>query len=820
MPEFPRDLPHLYLPNQGRSEPFTRSGRGRVHIPVRDREAHANALREALTEALAAAETALAARDPEATTGTAGFYLDFQIAPGGEKEVERLEDRRRHIELVSVHKPEENAPAHATVFVPQQSAQHFLRKVEAYRSEQSRTGKPRHEALVANLEHVSQGLVLSLYTDPVRPLPGPTVKVWWELWLRRERGPAFEQVCQRLDVFLAPEQLRFPERDVRLAYTDQVALARLMTATDALAEIRLASDTPSLFLELPNTEQRAWTLELLERLNQPVPQGIAVCVLDTGMTQTHPLLAPALQPSDVHLHNPTWPAGDSHGHGTKMGGVGLYGDLMSHLAGNGPVTLTHCLESVKMLGGDAAQQHEPKLYGAVTAGCVARAEIAAPARRRAVCLAVTSDIGTMGGRPSSWSAEVDQLCFGGSALRRLVLVSAGNLPERVSAAGYPAANELSPIENPGQAWNAVTVGAFTGKSVITDPAFAGWQPLAPAGELSPTSRTAVAWERAWPNKPDVVLEGGNYATNGEDCDCPDDLGLLTTHHNLSERHFTIFGDTSAATALAGNLAARIWAYMPERWPETIRGLLVHSAEWTLAMKNRWQTANSVQKKIVLLRKYGYGVPDYSRAVLSAANDLTLVIEDHVQPFWKPEGSHTVKTRHMNLHQLPWPLHELEQLGATEVELRVTLSYYIEPNPGERGWVRRHRYASHGLRFEVQRPTENVAEFRRRINEAAYAEEQGSVLPGSGSDRWMLGPRARNSGSLHSDYWRGTAADLAPRSAVAVYPVGGWWKENPAHRRFAETVRYSLLVSIRALNGGVDIYTPVLTQIESRIEMEV
>ena len=70
---------------------------------------------------------------------------------------------------------------------------------------------------------------------------------------------------------------------------------------------------------------------------------------------------------------------------------------------------------------------------------------------------------------------------------------------------------------------------------------------------------------------------------------------------------------------------------------------------------------------------------YDRAILSAANDLTLIAEDELQPFWKGDGS--IKTRHMNLHEFPWPRTELEQLGETQVELRVTLSYYIEPNPG-------------------------------------------------------------------------------------------------------------------------------------------
>jgi hypothetical protein len=51
--------------------------------------------------------------------------------------------------------------------------------------------------------------------------------------------------------------------------------------------------------------------------------------------------------------------------------------------------------------------------------------VAAPARRRTVCLAVTSDIGTNQGRPSSCSAKVDQLCFDNRTVSRLLLISAG-----------------------------------------------------------------------------------------------------------------------------------------------------------------------------------------------------------------------------------------------------------------------------------------------------------------------------------------------------------------------------------------------------------
>ena len=109
-------------------------------------------------------------------------------------------------------------------------------------------------------------------------------------------------------------------------------------------------------------------------------------------------------------------------------------------------------------------------------------------------------------------------------------------------------------------------GAFTEKVDIVDPAFAGYVPIAPAGELSPRSRTSVLWDRQWPVKPDVVFEGGNLAHDGASPgNSIDDLQLLTTYHRPDHRHFTTLGDTSAATALAAGMAGSILAARPKLW---------------------------------------------------------------------------------------------------------------------------------------------------------------------------------------------------------------------------------------------------------------
>ena len=90
--------------------------------------------------------------------------------------------------------------------------------------------------------------------------------------------------------------------------------------------------------------------------------------------------------------------------------------------------------------------------------------------------------------------------------------------------------------------------------------------------------------------------------------------------------------------------------------------------------------------------------------------------------------------------------------------------------------RRHRYASHGLRFRVKSATESAQRLPGPHDEAARDEEEGAPA-GVGGDEWLLGA-FRDRGSIHCDIWRGTAVDLAERDAIGVFPVAGWWKEKP------------------------------------------
>ncbi|MEB0284298.1 S8 family peptidase [Sphingomonas sp. 10B4] len=780
--------------------------------PARARAAHAAHLEQALGAAVATARQLLDARDPAVAEGERGFYLDFDVPADHQSALDGLENRLKKIELVAVKPPAEGEDTvRATVFVPEAQADYFATKVEQYRAEETKTGNPKNQNLVARIDDVRLSAVRSLFTDDDALYPPDGRQAWWEVWLRDGKLPVFQTVAERLNVALKQHLVSFPERDVVLALAEPATMARLVLHSDAVAELRAAKDTPSFFLDMRPVEQAEWAGDLVNRSTAPGALAPAVCILDSGATQGHPLIAPGLEPADQHAYDPAWGVGDSafwNGHGTMMAGVALHGDVEAALITGEHLELSHRLETVKVLPPNA--QNDPELYGAVTEIGIGRAETQAPRRRRVFCMAVTSSVGLGRGRPSSWSAAIDKLCYGGGDSRRLMILAAGNIRDPIVPAEYLDGNDLAEAENPCQAWNALVVGAYTDKITINHPDFAGWDSVAPAGDLSPASRTSTIWDRQWPIRPDVVFEGGNFAHDGVNpAEAIDDLQLITTHYRPTMRLFDSFGDTSAACALAANFSARIMAERPELWPETVRALMVHSAEWTPAMRAWFNAAGSQTQKAALLRRYGWGVPDLGRALLSASNDATLMIEDALLPFRREKSQ--IKTRDMHLHHLPWPRDELLALGEQDVELRVTLSYFVEPNPGERGWTRRHRYASHSLRFAVKRSLENLQQFRQRINRAAQSEEEGNVGAAAGGDDWLLGT-VRDRGSVHSDVWRGSAAALADRDAIGIFPVGGWWKEKPNLQRWERSARYSLLVSLRAPDAEIDLYAAIENQI--------
>lgn len=825
-----RDLPHIFVDQSATIHGYAShaSSRGRPKFEREiDRHDHGNRLilqtENAVQQGLERRQRTIASQEVESISE--GVYLSFDSWPRGALNLSVLDPRSSGPQpvLVAVRDVGEGVEIQqrATVFVPDNRSDHFVTRFREYMTRVTEKGNPRHAGFVELISDVSLATVESLWTEP-GDFPETDGAIWWEVWLRN-RGVAqfarFRDLVQGLGMEVADRRLTFDDRIITLVQATALDLAVAMDVSEDLAELRPAIVTEAYGVPGP-VEQVELIDGLVNRMAFPAEPYPYVCLLDSGVNRGHTLLKRSLLAGDVHACKGSWGTYDHDGHGTRMAGLALFFDVADSLRSTGAVEIVHGLESVKILPRSGYGGH----MAALTGSAVQIVENAGPGRRRSLSMSINRPQSLLG-RPSSWSAVIDGLAVGrgfdptsqrlraldndSADSQRLFVVSAGNASPIVPTGDHLARSDVEPIQDPAQAWNALTVGAYTELTTIAAPGrnYKGWTPMAPAGELSPFSTTSVGFERSWPIKPDVVLEGGNAAVSprATDVEFPDSMRLLTTSSQTPSPLLTTTAATSAATAQASCLAARVTAAHPELWPETIRALIVHSARWTPAMLKHFDNASSTRSREALVRRYGFGVPDEQRALWSAKNELTLVVQDVIRPF---AGG---RFRDMHIHKLPWPKSVLEDLADKSVELRFTLSYFIEPNLTARGFESRFQYASHGLRFHLKHPFESDEIFRKRLNKEEL--EPHETKPPTGDDPgWYFGAQTRVKGSIHSDFWNGTALELASRDLIAVVPVTGWWKENRQRDKSDLGVRYSLVVSITTDEETADLWTPVAQQV--------
>ncbi len=816
-----RTHPHLIISDATETERYRRV-RTRIEpvlLPAQIRAIHGATLQRQLANLRDAATQVKQAQIDAGFDSEFGMLIQFRSFPDINLAFESLANESSKIELMNVKQVDNQT--FATVFVPDGKLVRFDNLLNDYIAERRNRngGALDHRPLIDTIQEIRSATFDELWTDSVEALPATDEEViWWEVWLpvrgnRETITTQFRRIATSIGFQIADGNVSFPERTVLLMRGQKRQIQQSMMLLNNVAELRRAKETAEFFDALDPAEQREWVDNLLLNIRPPRPDSPFVCLLDSGVNNGHPLLTEYLRDENLHVVDPNWSPADEQGHGTGMAGIALYGDLTESLDDLSPINLTHQLESVKLLrynGGNADRHH-----GVLTIDAVARPEITAPNSKRVFSLAITTKDNRDRGRPSAWSATLDRLAVdydNDNYSPRLFVVSAGNINDHDSWLNYPNSNTTDSIHDPGQAWNVLTVGSYTNKTTVVGEGTEGFTPVSPAGGLSPFSTTSCTWEKFRPLKPDVVFEGGNAAKDGNwACTIPS-LSLLTTHHQPHERLLTTSNATSAASALCANFAAQLMAVYPNLWPETIRALIVHSAEWTDEMERTFKTGATPKERIKnLIRHCGYGVPNLAHAMWSVKNSLTLIIQEAFQPFERV-GSKAPVTRDMHLHRLPWPLEELESLGATEIEMRVTLSYFVEPNPSARGFKGRYMYESHGLRFDVRRPLESENQFRSRINQHVRDAEEGEAAGGNDPD-WDLGTKLRHLGSLHCDTWRGPAVELAQRGMLAVYPALGWWKSRTKLERYNKQARYALLISIKAPTLDVDLYNAIQTKIE-------
>lgn len=820
-----KGLEHILLPSTIENRAFTPVGGGRKKIltarqnrylhaqELKDDIEYARQLRDEKQNQLIPLVESIDMRD---LSPPKGICLEIEGSEHLKLDIDSLENRAGNspIEVLNVKMVEGNL--RATIYLPDKRLSFLNNKIDKYGDEGlDESGKKGLTISVDSIEAISLAELDSFWMDD-GPLPeNPRQVNIWEAWLRKGQSDYIRENASKYGIRVSEHNLKFQECEICLITSSLDQLALLQIFETPLVGFGFREPVPGFFYDLPPHEQADWLNELVHRTQFADDSAPAVCILDTGVKNRNPLLSASLNDSDCDSYDPAWTVEDTIGHGTQMAGLALMGDLSPHLTGVNPVALTHRLESVKII--PPTGSNPENMYGVITIESCNRAIVNAPRRKRVFCLAVTSDTKNKVGRPSAWSATIDKISVGvkedleiDDDRKQLFLISIGNIRTDLIPGEYPSINDIEQIENPSQSWNALSVGAITYKSFSSTRGVGGFMLLASPGQISPRSRTSVSWlEKDWPIKPEIVLEGGNYFSDGSYISDDPDLSLLTTGNrallNLSR-------DTSAATAIASRMAAVIQAKYPNYWPETIRGLIVHSASWNRAMLGvaSVSSLNSREKENIL-RRYGWGEPNLEVALSSTSNNTCLVSQHTIQPFNKQDGSSYAGYNELNIHTLPWPSEYLSTYSDVRIKLRVTLSYYIEPNPSKVIPTQKFSYASHGLRFDLQRPLETLEVFRQRVNK----KDRDSAEDYNATDRnhkWMLGSKIRDKGCIISDIWTGTAAELGAQKAIAVIPEGGWWRYRKHLKRYNATCRYSLIISVELDNEEVDIYNEIQNQI--------
>lgn len=808
-----RTLPHIVLNGVSKSENFQGRGGGGKLRPsqVPNRQAHAQRL---IAEIDALPVNAAASAS----------YVEIVGRPGEPFLPEKFDVSGLALLNMQSADPDHQRPGRAVVKASKSGGglTKLKAKINAFATEDGRPNRagqtrPKNADLANSIGTIAHAGLVNLWRHPTKPFPLVPGPIPWEVWLEPAEVEQFVTRAQQEGMTVFADRLNFPEDTIVLVEGDVGQMARTVNSTGSVRSVSPPGAIIDFVDGLDAEEQADWVQDVLARTHyRPENQHTDsyVTLLDTGVSLAHPLIQPALSAADRHVAVPGWGADDTNGHGSRMAGLSLFGDLRPHLAGTAAIHVPHRLESSKIIPDVGHNPHH--LLGDRTQKAIDAAEVN-PNRQRTFVLATTTEDDTPhSGAPTSWSTELDQLAVGRSGAvnqKRLLVVSAGNLTPQhggtIDYLGNCDDDDEAEIESPAQAWNAIAVGAMTemnGIGGVTEGAT-----LARVGDLAPMSRTA-SWTKSWPIKPDVVLEGGNWYDDNLSTtpNQHSDLMLVTTSRNAPVRSFTHISDTSAATALAARELAILRAEYPELWPETIRALYVASARWTEQMWSHVPAPMRSRKGAldVLFTRYGFGQPDLDRAIRSASSAITLIAQDHIRPYENRRSGR--KLHEMRLFELPWPREVLRGLGAQNVTLRVALSTFIEPNPSEVARGRKSRYASHGLRFALKGADEEVDAFTQRIGRAAADDQQEENGPDNAE--WDFGYNRRSVGSLHIDSLTIPANDLARRGVLAVYPVGGWWKDNRQVDPARCTARFSVVVEIDAEETNIDLYAEVQQQI--------
>jgi hypothetical protein len=327
---------HIRITTPPERLPYRGTGRSETKIPSRNREVHGAYLKSKFQESWNEAIEEKEALRAE----TSGIKLEFSSSPGFDLLVKSLEAESKGIKLLNTRVIKDDPSGDdlttfATVFIPFDKKRYFLKKIENYLNQlkdSRKSNKPRNSNLINSIESVRKAVVESFWTDDIEALPGET-DMWCEIWIRTLYNTiqkSFREFAEKKELEVSTYELVFPETAVMLVKVNNDKMKCIIDNYDYVAAFRKAADV-SFFVSSPLQEQAGWAKDFVDRLKLVNESDVVICLLDSGVNNGHPLIAPVLASMYCDSVDKSWGVNDDRNHGTLMAGITAYDDLFEKL---------------------------------------------------------------------------------------------------------------------------------------------------------------------------------------------------------------------------------------------------------------------------------------------------------------------------------------------------------------------------------------------------------------------------------------------------------------------------------------------------------
>ena len=546
----------------------------------------------------------------------------------------------------------------------------------------------------------------------------------------------------------------------------------------------------------------------------PPDDAPAIIVLDSGVLSGHPFLENGIgdEIEGAHIVDPqTFPNNyvDDVGHGTKVAGVALYGDLKK------------CNDERQfspdffILSGKVLYKKEDEDTGEPYAGFDDRVTIESLINStiyhfletypnsRVVNISFQTDKGTFNLRQQHRvSSLIDEIA---KETGLVFVVSAGNtnlaLPERYPH--YLLENSPSAkIVEPASSAYALTVGSIAQE----------YQPISGQRYFGPKTDWPSLFTTVGPGlngmvKPEFVEVGGNEPYSEEASNLQNGVFVLNPEWRAESKLLTTDCGTSFSAPKITNCVAKLFKKFPDYHPNTIKALLLSSEGYPDDRPDPLNIAINeadATQRSNLLNVYGYGKPNVGHAEESDSNRVCFVTQDAISI----DGVH--------FYEMYLP----EEFVTTDGKREISVSLVYDPlTTGTR-----IDYFGVKLSFILFKNTtgEELEQFSNKLARET-TDEQADEVEAEEEYKFpqihLQPPNLVRSKGIHqkgSIVFKATprSLEIAKPLVLAVFCKGNWMKKKEPDD-FKQT--YSVVISVRH-QAQINLYNRIISAIRTRIKV--